>query len=376
MVFKRIGDWLERTLRAVWNAAEQYWKQMTKPDSDSLVGGLADLTRSKRELVAENAFLRQQVIVLKRQNPQPRLTQWDRALMVLLASKVRGWKAALLLVKPDTLLKWHRAGFRLFWRHQSKGKARTPRLSPETIALIKEMAVNNRLWGAKRIRGELLKLGIPVNKRTVRRYMMQARRGLPPQHMGQSWATFLANHASDMWACDFLQTYDVFFRTIFLFFIIELGSRRIVQVGVTRSPEDAWVAQQLREATPFGEGPRFLICDHDDKYGVEFSRVAAGASIHLLHAPVAAPKANAYCERLLGSVRRECLDHVLIFGERHLRRLVREYVVYYNHARPHQGLNQRIPVPLQVLEHSVGASQRVEAIPVLGGLHHDYRRVA
>ncbi len=193
---------------------------------------------------------------------------------------------------------------------------------------------------------------------------------------GQTWATFLANHATDIWACDFLQTYDVFFRTIFLFFIIELGSRRIVQVGVTRSPGDAWVAQQRREATPFGEGPRFLICDNDDKHGLEFGRVAAGAGIHLLYTPVAAPKANAYCERLLGSVRRECLDHVLIFGERPLRRLVTEYVAFYNQARPHQGLNQRIPAPLQVLEHPVGAGQRVEALPVLGGLHHDYRRVA
>jgi putative transposase len=356
---------------------EGHLKRWTQPNSDSLLLGTAgDLARSRDELIAENAFLRQQVIVLKRQQPYPRLTRRDRALLVLLASKVRGWKEALLLVKPDTLLKWHRAGFRLFWRHQSKGEVYRPRIAAETIALIKEMAVNNRLWGAKRIRGELLKLGIPVNKRTVRRYMTQARRGLPPQHRGQTWATFLANHASDIWACDFLQTYDVFFRTIFLFFIIELGSRRVVQVGVTRSPGDAWVAQQLRDATPFGEGPRFLICDNDDKYGVEFSRVAAGAGIRLLRTPFAAPKANAICERLIGSVRRECLDHVLILSERQLRHLTREYVDFYNQARPHQGLNQRIPAPVLIPEHSVGASQRVEAIPVLGGLHHDYRRVA
>ncbi len=210
---------------------EGYLKRWMQPNNDSLLlGTVGDLTRSRSELIAENAFPRQQGIVLKRQNARPRLTRRDRALLVLLASTVRGWKDALLLIKPDTLLKWHRAGFRLFWRHQSKGKVRTPRVSPETIALINEMAVNNRLWGAKRIHGELLKLGIQVNKRTVRRYMTQARRGLPPQHKGQSWATFLANHASDIWACDFLQTYDVFFRTIFLFFIIELGSRRVVQV--------------------------------------------------------------------------------------------------------------------------------------------------
>jgi hypothetical protein len=245
---------------------EGWLKRWTQPTSDSLLLGTAgDLTRSRGELIAENAFLRQQVIVLKRQTPRPRLTQQDRRLLVLLASKVRGWKDALLLVKPDTLLKWHRAGFRLWWRHKCGGHTRAPRVSAETIALIKEMAVNNRLWGTKRIRGELLKLGIRVNKRTVRRYMAQARRALPPQHKGQTWATFLANHAGDIWACDFLQTYDVFFRAIFLFFVMELGSRRVVQVGVTRSPTDAWVAQQVREVTPFGQGPRFLICDHDDK---------------------------------------------------------------------------------------------------------------
>jgi transposase InsO family protein len=249
-------------------------------------------------------------------------------------------------------------------------------VSPETIALIKAMAVNHRLWGTTRIRGELLKLGIQVNKRTVRRYMTQARPGLPPQHKGQTWATFLANHASDIWACDFLQTNDAFFRTVFLFFIIELGSRRVVQVGVTRSPSDAWVAQPLCEATPFGEGPRFLICGNDDKYGYEFSRMAAGTGIHLLHTPIAAPKANAIGERLLGSVRCECLDHVIILNERHRRRLATEYVDYYNHARPHQGLNQRIPAPMRILDDPLRAGQPVQALPVLSGLHHDYRRVA
>jgi putative transposase len=150
----------------------------------------------------------------------------------------------------------------------------------------------------------------------------------------------------------------------------------VVQVGVTRSPEDAWVAQQLREATPSGEGPRFLICDNDNRYGLELGRVTADTGIRRLHTPVAAPKANAFCERLLGSVRRECLDQVIIFGGRHLRRLAREYVAFYNHAQPHQGMNQRIPAPVNVLEHSIRAGQRVEALPVWGGLHYDYRRVA
>jgi transposase InsO family protein len=148
--------------------------------------------------------------------------------------------------------------------------------------------------------------------------MVQARRKLPPQQHGQSWATFLANHAAAIWACDFVQTYDLFFRTIFLFFIIEHGSRRVVHCGITRSPNDAWVAPQIRDATPFGAGPRFLICDNDDKYGLRFEQAAKGAGIEIIHTPLYAPKANALCERFIGSVRRECLDFVLILSDRHL----------------------------------------------------------
>lgn len=266
-------------------------------------------------MIVENAFLRQQVIVLKRQSSgRPAITQQDRRVLVVLASKLGGWKDALHIVKPDTLLKWHRQGFWLFWTGKSQGQRRKPRLSPDTIALISEMAIANRRWGAPRIRDELLKLGIKVAKRTVQKYMRQAQRGLPPDHKRQTWATFLANRADEIWACDFVQTYDLFFRTISVFFMIELGSRRVVRFGVTRSPSDAWVAQQLREATPFGAGPRFLICDNDGKYGASFERVAAGAGIEVIHTPVGAPKANAVCERFIGSVTRELLDHILILS--------------------------------------------------------------
>jgi putative transposase len=335
----------------------------------------ADLIRSKSELIAENALLRQQLIVVERHVKQPTFTPFDRGLLVLLASRVPYWKQALLLVKPETLLKWHRQAFKLFWKHKSQGQARQPRIAEETIALIKRMAVENRRWGTKRIRGELLKLGLRVNRGTIRRYMQQARRRLPPQHAGQTWATFLANHAPQMWACDFLQVYDVFFRTLFVFFIIEHSARRVVHVGVTRAPSDTWVAQQLREATPFGVGPRFLICDNDAKYGLLFEHAAAGAQIELLHTPLQAPRANARCERFLGSVRRECLDHVWLFNEAHARRVIKEYVAFYNHRRPHQGINQQIPDPLPSPQSSQG-HQEVIAIPILNGLHHDYQWAA
>jgi putative transposase len=374
-MFRRCVKRLIQCLHPIIDYLNERYKDWTKPDTASLITGtVVDVVRSKRDLIAENAFLRQQLIVLKRQTPRPMLTPQDRGLLVLLASRVRGWKDALLVVKPDTLKKWHREGFRLYWRRKSKAKTRQPRISPEAIALIQQMAVENRTWGAKRIRDELRKLGHRVSKRTVRKYMKQARRDLPPRQTGQPWSTFLKNHASEIWACDFVQTYDLFFRTIFVFFIIELESRRVVHFGVTRSPNDVWVAQQWRNATPFGEGPRFLIRDNDDKFGPHFSLVTG--NIDILKTPVRAPKANAICERFIGSVRRECLDHVIILGERHLQRLVREYVDYFNHVRPHQGIG-RIPDPPTVdrIDESQ-TDQPVIAVPVLGGLHLDYRRAA
>jgi putative transposase len=349
-------------------------KAWTKPATDSLIGGTAaDLMKSKEQLIMENALLRQQVIVLKRQVARPQLTAPDRSLVVVLASRVKDWTNALFIVKPETVLRWHRQGFKLFWRRKSRGQARQPRISADTITLIKQMAIDNRRWGAKRIRGELLKLGIQVNKGTIRRYMWQARRKLPPQHHGQSWATFLANHASEIWACDFVQTYDLFFRTIFLFFIVEHGSRRVVHAGVTRHPTDEWVTQQVRNATPFGEGPRFLICDNDDKFGPCFEHAVEGAGIELIHTPPYAPKANAICERFIGSVRRECMDHILILSEKHVRRITHEYCEFFNCARPHQGIDQQIPIPSDSVDWSKYARREVIGVPVLNGLHHDYQ---
>ena len=197
MLLQKVLRQVVSIVQSIAKNVEARVKAWTRPATDSLIGGTAaDLVKSKPALIAENAFLRQQLIVLQRQVKQPKLTPKERGLLVLLASRLRGWKEALLIVKPDTLLKWHRQGFRLFWQRKSQGKARKPRIAEETIALIKQMAVENRRWGAKRIRGELLKLGIPLNKGTVRRYMVQARRKLPPQQHGQSWATFLANHAA------------------------------------------------------------------------------------------------------------------------------------------------------------------------------------
>jgi putative transposase len=344
-------------------------RAVTRP-TPMLAGLLRDATRSREELVAENALLRQQLIVAARAAERPKFASHERGVLVLLARLVPRWREAVLLVKPETILRWHRDGFRLLWRWRSKPKNRKPNLPVDTIALIRRMADENRLWGAERIRGELLKVGIRVAKRTVQRYIRVLRR---PPRGGQKWATFLANHRHQVWACDFLQVYDLWFRPIFAFFIIEHGSRRVVQVGVTREPSSAWVAQQMRNATPFGIGPRFIIRDRDDKFGQDFDRAAQGVGARVLKTPVRAPRANAVCERFLGSVRRECLDHVLVLGEQHLHGVLVEYCRYFNGGRPHQGIEQLVPVGSLPAPKSNGV---VIATAYLDGLHHSYGRAA
>lgn len=349
---------------------ERWLRARTRPSTGLALGTLADHFRSRQQLVGENRLLRQQVILLRRQIGKPKLGRLDRVTLVMLAGRTKTWASAMLLVKPDTILRWHREGFRLFWRRKSRPQSRESRVPKATVELIRQMARNNRLWGAERIRGELLKLGIRHAKSTIQKYM-RAVRQRPPR--GQFWTTFLRNHGHQVWACDFLQTYDVLFRPIFAFFIIEIGTRRVIHVGVTRSPASSWTAQQLRSATPPEASPRFLVRDRDGKFGSDFDEVAAGAGIHVCVTPYKTPNANAHCERLLGSVRRECLDHILVVTQRQMLSVLSEYCRYYNRARPHQGIEQRVPEARAVVDFAEG---RVEETPVLGGLHHDYKMAA
>ncbi len=348
-------------------------REALRPRPCSIVGGLtADLLRSHGELVAENVLLRQQLIVAARKVKRPVFQPHERGLITLLAAALPRWRDALLLVKPETVFRWHREGFRLLWRWKSRStKPAAPRVSPDLVEVIRRMAAENRLWGAERIRGELIKLGIRVAKRTVQRYMRQSRRSTPPH--GRSWHTFLRNHT--VWACDFLQTYDVWFRPVFAFFIIDINTRRVVHLDVTRHPTAQWTALQMREATPFGVGPELIIRDNDGKFGADFDHAAKGAGIRVLRTAIHAPLMNSVCERFLGSVRRECLDHIVILGERHLEHVLKEYCFnYFNIARPHQGIGQRLPA-----EPAFAASADpaiVVGVPVLGGLHHHYRAAA
>jgi putative transposase len=251
---------LRRLIRLCLDRLHTRFVRWTRPLKPSLLlGTIADLGRSKSELMTENALLRQHLIMLKRQVKRIGRSSFSW----------QGWfghgNKLASLVQPDTLLHWHRELFRLYWKRRSKASSHKPKVDAETISLIKKMAKENRLWGAERMRGELLKLGIHVCKRTIQKYMRHVRL---PQPGGQKWATFLHNHVEQILACDFLQVTDLCFRPLFAFFIIELKSRKVIHVGVTRSPTDPWVAQQLREATPYGQVPKYLIRDNDSNLGL------------------------------------------------------------------------------------------------------------
>jgi transposase InsO family protein len=280
---------------------------------------ILDALRPRRELVLENAMLRHQINILRRKRLHPKLTTTDRFRLVLSAALIPSWRRALAVVQPDTLLRWHRQGFRLFWRWRSASPPRRRHVPEDTVSLIRSMARENRLWGAERIRGEMLKLAIRVSKRSIQKYIRSVRR----RPGGQSWATFVQNHAAAIWACDFVQTYDLLFRPLFLFFVVNQGSRRVIHVAATRSPTQQWTTQQIRNATMENAALRFLIRDRDDKYGAPFDRAARGAGIRVIKTAVRAPNMNPIAERFVGSLRRELLDHAMILDERHLDRVPR-----------------------------------------------------
>jgi putative transposase len=263
-MLRQLTRFAKKVFSCLSSAANRLFRCITQPARSNMVTGtLADRPRSRAELPAENAPVRQQLIVLLRHTKTPRLPWRERLSLLFLARWVPNWKQVLQIIKPDTLLCWHREGFRLFWKFKSRVHVQTQpqRLAPETIALIRRMARENPLWGAERIRGELLKLEIRVAKRTIQKYT-HAVRSQPPS--GQSWATFLQTHGQDIWACDFVPVLTLLFKTIHAFVIVHHESRRVVHFGVTEHPTDEWMAQQLREATPPGETPKQLNGLHHD----------------------------------------------------------------------------------------------------------------
>jgi transposase InsO family protein len=329
--------------------------------------------RSRSDLVLENLLLRHQLAVLTRPTrPRRRVAfrRLDKLLWVLVRCLRRGWRRHLVAVTPDTVVRWHRAGWRWYWRWRSRSPGGRPRLSPEVRELIARMARENPLWGSKRIRGELLKLGIAVSDRSIRRYRWRPP-GRPPS---QTWRTFLANHAHAIWAADLFVVQTLTFKTLYVLVFIAHGRRELIHLAVTAHPTAAWVWRQVVEATAWGRRPKHLIRDRDRVFGGDFRDRVKALGIETILTPVGAPRANAIAERVIGTLRRECLDHVIPVDERHLRAILAEYVEYYNCDRPHRTLRMETPLPQG--RPSAEPIQSVRVRPVLGGLHHVYERAA
>ena len=325
------------------------------------------LLRGHSHLALENLALRQQLAILRRQAGRPRLRKRERAFWVILARAWDGWRSVLNLVRPETVLRWHRQGFRYFWRWKSRGR---PCVSPETIRLIRRICQENPLWGAPRIRSELLLLGYDIAESTLAKYMV--RRGRRPP--SQSWRTFLKNHLGQTAACDFFVVPTATFRLLYCFLVLSHDRRRIVHVNVTAHPTADWTAQQIVEAFPGDKAqPRFLLRDRDSIYSAWFRRRVAGLGLTEMVTAPQSPWQNPYAERVIGSIRRECLDHLIILSERHLRNILKEYIRYYNESRPHLSLERNAPIPRGIESPSRGP---VVAIPQVGGLHHLYTRAA
>jgi len=335
----------------------------------TLLSALVSAFRSRQALILENIALRHQLEVLQRNSNKPQLKWRDRAFGDILAGVWQDWGKALYIVKPDTVIKWHRHGFRHYWRwksrHRNPGR---PKISKETRELIRQMSAANPLWGAPRIHGELLKLGIEVSQATVSKYIIK-----PEHRPSQSWRTFLINHAHDIASIDFLTVPTATFRVLYVFVVLDNARRRILHVNVTQSPTAIWTAQQIVEAFPWDTAPKYLMRDRDGIYGFDFCRRMSSMGINHVKSAPKSPWQNPYVERVIGSLRRECLDHVLIFDERHLRRVLNEYVDYYNRSRTHLGIAKDCPEERTVELPEAGP---IRSEQVLGGLHHRYFRQA
>jgi transposase InsO family protein len=320
-------------------------------------------------IALENLALRHQLLVLQRSVPRPQLTRWDRILWVWLSRLWTGWRLNLLIVQPATVLAWHRQGFQLYWRWRSTAnRGGRPRLDVEIRRLIRRMARENPTRGRRRIRAELALLCHEVAELTVAKYM---RRTSP--RPSPTWRAFLMAHARDIVAVDFFLVPTLTFRLLFVFVVLRHDRRELFHLTVTDHPTAAWTARQIIETFPEETAPKYLLRDRDAIYGEAFTRCVATMGIRQVITAPRAPWQNPFVERVIGSIRRECLDHFLILSEAHLRRLLRAYVAYYNTTRPHQSLDNNSPQPRAIEPPPYG---RIIAIPQVGRLHHRYQRAA
>ena len=337
----------------------------------AILGALVAALRPRASLVVENLALRQQLAVLRRAVPRPRLCPVDRAFWAVLSKAWSRWADALIIVKPATVVAWHRRGFARFWTWKSRPIGRPP-LSAEIVALIERMAIDNPLWSRRRIAGELAKLGHNVDKDTVAKYMPKPARR-PRKPPSTTWRAFVRAHLAGTIAIDFLTVPTVTFNILYVFLVLALDRRRLLHVNVTSHPHAAWAAQQIVEAVACETGVVRLIRDRDRIYGSAFNARVDHLGIQQLRIAPQSPWQNGYAERFVGTLRREVLDHVIVLGERHLLRLVRSHAAYYNEDRPHMALDRDAPIPRTVEPSSSG---RILALPRVAGLHHCYARAS
>ena len=319
-------------------------------------------------LTAENLILRQQILILKRGQKRPQIKKRDRLFWVATSRVWSGWRDALIIVKPDMVVRWHRKGFKLYWRRKCKsGKRGRPLLDTAVKAFVFKMADANPTWRAPKIYGELLMLGIDISERSVSG-LLSRRNPKPPS---QTWKTFIKNHLTEMVAVDFLVVPTIRFRLLFVFVVLSHARRQVVHFNVTEHPAAEWTAQQIIEAFPWDTPPRFLLRDRDSIYGDWFRRRGKSMGIEEVLTAFRSPWQNAYVERLNGSIRRECTDHVIVFSENHLRRILRKYFEYYHEDRTHLGLDKETPMGRSV-SNRASPSEKLVELPRVGGLHHRY----
>jgi len=324
---------------------------------------------SRSNLILENLALRQQLAVQQLTIKRPRLKSMDRIFWSWLSQIWPQWKSALIVVKPETVIKWHRQGFKLYWRWKSRpSKVGRPRISKEICDLIRQMSQENPTWGAPRIQSELKLLGFEIADSTVAKYMVRQRK--PPS---QTWRAFLRNHVKQIAAIDFFTVPTVRFQILYCFIVLRHHRRRIVHFNITMHPTARWTAQQITEAFPYDTVPKYLIRDRDGIYGDFFQLRVKNMDIEEVRIAPKSPWQNPYCERVIGSIRRECLNHCIILSEDHLYRILKDYMYYYNNCRTHLSLDRNSPSLRDIEPPSKG---KVISIPQVGGLHHVYKRVA
>ena len=322
---------------------------------------------SRRLLVLENLALRHQITVLRRQARKPRLRQADRFLWLALRRLWPDWQQGVILFQPQTVSAWHRLGFRLFWRWKSRVRGGRPTADRQRLNLIRQMGSRNPTWGSKRIPAELAKLGITASDSTLRQYRPRIRRG------DQTWRTFLHPHAKDLLAVDCFVVPTATFRGLYVFLVLAQERRKVRHFNMTDAPSAAWTAQPLNEAFPYGNPPRDRLRDRDRIYGVEFVQRAQALGLEQKVIAARSPWQNPFVERMIGSIRRECLDHVIVLHEHHLQQRLTDYFGYYHQHRTHRSLDEDAPESRAVEPPEQG---NIVALPLLSGLHHRYARQA